>query len=100
MQASKCIRSSVGKRLSNPNTEEKLRDGEWVSNTSLPVGFERVILTTQNFYRRQQHGGSQPGLHLELWEVSKSASPGHAQAQASHAQAIKLDSLGVGSGDQ
>lgn len=39
-------------------------------------------------------------LSQELWEVFKSASPGHAQAQASHAQAIKLDSLGVGSGDQ
>ena len=48
MQASKGICSSVGKRLSNPNTEEKLRDAERVSDASLPVGLERVILTTEN----------------------------------------------------
>lgn len=80
MQASKGICSSVGRQLANPNTEDELRDGERVSNTSLPMGFERVALTIQNFHYRQPHSGPQLGLPLELWEVLKSPSPGHAQA--------------------
>ena len=97
MQASKGICSSVGKRPSNP-TLRRNWDAEGVSNASLPVGFERVILTTENFYCRHQHSGSQSGLHLELLEVFKCASPGDTQAQSSYAQSIKLDSLGGGGG--
>lgn len=98
MQASKGICSSVGKQPFNPSIEEKRTDAERVSNASLPVGFERVILTAENFYCRHQHSGSQSGLHLELWEVFKCASSGDTQAQSSYAQSIKLDSVGGGGG--